>query len=91
MKIPLLDVWNIFRISLVFHIWKTQNKIMFQNQQDSISFTLANKIEIFLETWFHICIQVAKVEMEVNHIHTLLVYWANSPCSLSQMAPDFSQ
>lgn len=52
MKISLFDVWHIFRIGLMFHIWKTHNKIMFQKHQGSNFFTLADKIKIFLDMWF---------------------------------------
>lgn len=48
---PLQEVWYIFHTTILFHLWKRRNNIIFGREEDSISFSLSNKYSIFYDTW----------------------------------------
>ena len=72
-------------------MWKSRNKIVFQHQTPSDEFSLADKIEVFQDTWFQICNQQAKLDIEQAHMKTLLNDWKNAPCSVSRVFPNNAQ
>lgn len=69
---PLQEMWHIFHTTILFHLWKSKNNIIFDREKASVSFSLSDKYAIFYDSWLQIIIQVEKVNMEVQHLQNML-------------------
>lgn len=89
-SLPLREVWAIFRITILFDLWKEHNRTIFDHLEPSIVFSFNDKLIIFVDAWLQICVQVDKVQMELNHLHNLLEFWDNASCVVSLVSLELS-
>ena len=82
---PLQEVWHIFHLSILFHLWKTRNNIIYGRQEASSVFSLSEKYIVFYDCLLQIFNQAEKVHIEVQHLRNLLDHWCNAPCSTSRL------
>lgn len=70
-SLQLMSVWNILRVSILFHLWKTKNGIVFNGVVAMTSFSFADKCVIFFDAWLQIQSHVERINIDIKHLQHL--------------------